>query len=349
MHLEAPQLINAVGKKANYIPTLDGIRAVAIAIVIASHEITGWSALGRSGVLLFFALSGYLITWRLLQEYRREGLISLRNFYIRRAFRILPPVIVYLGIVAALGAANAPSIRAALLFYINYLNLDATAWKVGHFWSLSVEEHFYLLWPALLIGLGVARGWQTAAVLAVGVSVWRILDNRHEWIAHVFNAPYLTASEYRTDLIADALFWGCSLAFIPRNLTLPWGAGVILSAGALAFLGVLIALSALGIPHVTMVVDFLPALVVGCIIFVPHLPLGRFLEWAPMRFIGRLSYSLYIWQQLFVGTIIPPLALLAIFVCAYVSYRWIEQPSIRFGRRWVDGRVWKAPKATHAG
>ena len=102
-----------MGEKTKYIPTLDGIRAFAIIIVIASHAIPGASAIGRSGVLLFFALSGYLITYRLLQEYHRGGFISLRDFYIRRAFRILPPVLIYLAVIAALGAAGAPAIRAA--------------------------------------------------------------------------------------------------------------------------------------------------------------------------------------------------------------------------------------------
>ncbi|HXI40052.1 MAG TPA: acyltransferase, partial [Bryobacteraceae bacterium] len=85
------------------IPTLDGLRAVAILLVLISHAIdrtqhTGLAELGHAGVAIFFALSGYLITTRLLIEYRATGAISLRNFYVRRAFRILPPAMLYLAI-----------------------------------------------------------------------------------------------------------------------------------------------------------------------------------------------------------------------------------------------------------
>src|ERR1700722_2606600 len=135
--------------QSDRIPALDGLRAIAVLIVIVSHTVDMQSHpalvhLGHVGVLLFFALSGYLITDRLLAEYRSTGAVSLRNFYLRRAFRILPPAVTFLGIMAILSHAglvvcSLPAIRAALLFYTNFADFGDIGWRVGHFWSLSVE------------------------------------------------------------------------------------------------------------------------------------------------------------------------------------------------------------------
>lgn len=323
------------------IPTLDGLRAVAILIVIASHSAhTGiLSQIGHMGVMIFFALSGYLITTRLLDEYRKRGRISLRDFYLRRAFRILPPALTYLTVVAVLAAlgliaCNGSAIWAALLFYINYLNDPG---YVGHFWSLSVEEHFYLFWPGLLVLFGVLGGWRTAAAFAVALALWRIGDTHFHIVARLLNAPYLQGNEYRTDLTADALLWGCVLAFVKGRSSAAVSTFVAIVT---AILMVWIELGVPGAPaklgYLAQNMHFLPALLLWAVVSCPAAPLGRFLEIAPMRFIGNLSYSLYIWQQLFLrgDTKLPAVVgLAAAFACAYLSYRFIEQPAIRWGRR----------------
>jgi len=152
---------------ALYLPTLDGWRALAILAVIFHHaNLFSAGPLsdqwifqnGYEGVDVFFAISGLLICWRLLDEESRRGRISLRNFYIRRAFRILPPAVIYLIAIAILSAiglihASAKELLASLLFFRNYLvqlgHFSVSPWFTGHFWSLSVEEHFYLLLPGL--------------------------------------------------------------------------------------------------------------------------------------------------------------------------------------------------------
>src|SRR5579859_7269324 len=114
--------MSATAPEPDRIPTLDGLRAVAILIVMVAHvfhDNVRLLALGHMGVLIFFALSGYLITTRLLAEYRSSGRISLRDFYLRRAFRILPPALAYLGVVSVLSAlglviCGAPAVRSAL-------------------------------------------------------------------------------------------------------------------------------------------------------------------------------------------------------------------------------------------
>lgn len=304
---------------------------------------SGLGRLGHVGVLIFFALSGYLITDRLLAEYRSAGTISLRNFYLRRAFRILPPAVFFLGVVAALNVAGVTfcswaAIRAALLFYINYCDFGAAGWKVGHFWSLSVEEHFYLVWPCLLIGLGILQGWRTAAIVAAALCIWRPLDNHYHFIARLFQNPHLATDPYRTDMVADTLLWGCCLAFL-----LPIRAAREQIFSTIAALGAGAALVVLSIDdtsHVTPLVHFLPTLLLAAIVWVPRAPIGRFLEFAPLRYLGKLSYSLYVWQQLVVGEFILPIALIIILACAYLSYRFVEQPSIRFGRKLI--RRWAA-------
>ena len=333
--------------KSNYIPTLDGLRAVAIFTVILAHSIEApthpkATGLGGIGVHIFFALSGYLITTRLLQEYTSTGDISLRNFYIRRVFRILPPAIFYLGIVWLLSRTrfvlcNWRAIRASLFFYANYSYYGAPGWRVAHFWSLSVEEHFYVFWPALFLFFDVRKGWRTAASAAIAIILWRILDDHFHIAAHLFRIPSLEQNLYRTDLVADVLFWGCCLAFYlrgpPRISLSPLRSTIIAAIAAC----VLVSPIFWPLKHSAFVMHLFPTVLLGAIVASPAAPIGRFLELPVMRFFGRLSYSLYIWQQLFLGGPGPrlplPIALAALLACAYFSYKVIEQPCIRFGHR----------------
>jgi peptidoglycan/LPS O-acetylase OafA/YrhL len=326
--------------RARHIPTLDGLRAVAILMVIASHahlSEAGWYPVvadGYVGVLIFFALSGFLITTHLIWEYDSLGRVSLRDFYIRRAFRILPPALLYLAALAALARAGLivcgwPSIRAALLFYANYVEHD---WAVSHFWSLSVEEHFYFLWPALLIAGTVRRGWLTALALAIAVVGLRFCVDHLEILGRLFGDR--AHGNYHTDLVFDALLWGCCLAFGLRRYRPAVNAA---AATLVALTAMCLLLVPLGPSRATFVRDLLPAVLLGSVVAAPRAPIGRILDSRLMSFIGRLSYSLYLWQQLFLTSPDwhwPILASLsALFACAYVSYRWVERPAIRFGRK----------------
>lgn len=333
--------------KTRHIPTLDGLRAIAITLVVGSHaHLTDASwyqilANGYVGVLIFFALSGYLITTHLIWEYEATGRISIGGFYIRRAFRILPPAVLYLAVLAALAGAGAivcewSSIRAALFFYANYVEHD---WPVSHFWSLSVEEHFYLLWPALLIAFGVRKGWVTALIGVLGVVALRLCVDR----LHLFHGVFsdLAHGNYHSDLIFDTLLWGCCLAFyLRKSAPAPSATVSTLVAAAAAFL--LLAPPSISVNRFTVLRDVLPAVLLAAIVTAPRAPIGRFLELAPLRFIGRLSYSLYLWQQLFLAAPEPylplPLALAALFACAFLSYQFVERPAIRFGRNLLVAR-----------
>jgi len=243
----------------------------------------------------------------------------------------LPPALTYLAILSALFAlgwvvCDVRSIIAAIFFWINYIPVTVVAWKAGHFWSLSVEEHFYLIWPALLILSGVVRGWRTAAFLAIVVCVWRSVGYNYHSLFH-------------TDYIADTLLWGCCLAFVPaRTIRFP----TMLALGLFAFFW----LVEFGPAHGRLMLaisHLLPSLILGVIVMSPRSLIGKFLELAPVRYFGRLSYSLYIWQQLFLGgpgqRLPALLGLAAAFACAYLSYRFIEHPCIQFGRQWIARRA----------
>jgi len=344
--------------KTEHIPTLDGIRAIAILVVMASHAFHDnpmLADLGHMGVMLFFALSGYLITTRLLAEHAKNGEISLRRFYLRRAFRILPPALTYITVVAAMTTAGImvcgwPSLRAALLFYINYVDPGVDGWRVTHFWSLSVEEHFYALWPLALIGFGVARGWRTALVFIVGIIAWRATDHYFHILEAVFHNANLHWNVSGTDAIADALLWGCVLSFF--KFKLHPNVSVVIALAAAVLLALITMHVRLPPPHniefVTTLEHLLPAIFLGAIVSFPGSIIGRFLELSPMRFIGHLSYSLYIWQQLFLGGPGPKLpALLGIMVVfgfAYLSYHFVEQPCISLGRK-IMGKLSQASLA----
>ncbi|HEY8671525.1 MAG TPA: acyltransferase, partial [Terriglobales bacterium] len=199
---------------AHRIPSLDGLRAISITLVILSHLVK-WKHIslapigsyGDLGVHVFFVLSGYLITNLLLQEYQRTSTISLRNFYIRRAFRIFPAAFVFLAVVGAIywRQMHWYHVAAALLYVAN---MDITRpWIFGHLWSLSIEEQFYLLWPFAI------KKWhhhRTTILLFVFLATPIFRVALYAFKVHSGLAGSLPA-------FADQLAIGCLLAiFAPR-------------------------------------------------------------------------------------------------------------------------------------
>ncbi|MES1262107.1 MAG: acyltransferase, partial [Acidobacteriota bacterium] len=157
---------------------------------------------GRWGVPVFFGLSGLLITKLLLEENDRRGSISLKAFYIRRCFRILPPMLLYLAVVQVAGLLQSTSeFWSCIFFFRNYLPWQQGSWYSGHLWSLSVEEHFYLFWPTVLVMTGVRRAWIPAVGLSLLSALWR------GW-------NLFPGNESRTDLHLDRLLLGAALAFL---------------------------------------------------------------------------------------------------------------------------------------
>ena len=351
------------------IPTLDGWRAVAIAAVMLSHgflltgaasrpvRVAGYIAqhLGGLGVALFFAISGYLITTLLLEEGELRGGVSLRGFYARRAFRILPAAYLYLIVLAIAGgygwldeSLRRGELASAAFFYNNYW--PERSWFTAHFWSLSMEEHFYLLWPALLGGTGTRRALLATGGLLAANALWR------PWSLAHLNLPYPALQ--RTDMRLDAFLYPGLLAIllhgpyrVPtlRVLTAAWFRVCSVLALAAAWVWML----AGSAPSTGTLVEsvLLPAMLVS-VIYWPGSLLFRILEWAPLRWVGRISYGLYLWQQLFfrptsaslsatVESFLPRIALT--FAAAIASYYLLERPFLNYGRR-VSSRFQKAPR-----
>jgi peptidoglycan/LPS O-acetylase OafA/YrhL len=341
------------GKRTGYIASLDGWRAVAIFWVLDGHSplwhvgriSDHWlHTTGDRGVGLFFALSGFLICTRLLREERQFGCVSLRSFYTRRLFRIQPAALTYLAVVSLLMFFGAipkawSAVVGAALMIRNFFPARVPNWDTVHFWSLAVEEHFYLFLPGFLV---LCKRYRLAimSALVVAFEVWRVI---------VLHTPKLKGFTllifFRTDVVIGGLFLGCvfALALMRPNLLAlattylrPW----------LALLYTAIVFARLELHHSNsdnaLLITVYPILIAATALHPTSLT-TRFLELAAVRFIGRISYSLYLWQELFFNYFVAPtphtfrshvfLCWCAVFACAIVSYYLIETPMIRYGHR----------------
>jgi peptidoglycan/LPS O-acetylase OafA/YrhL len=339
-------------KSVGYLPTLDGWRACAVMAVIVSHFAYSASIVqnaphwvhyvligsGVKGVQLFFAISGFLITSRLIEERNSFGRISLKRFYVRRVCRILPPAMTYLLVFALLGVTGFVPFQwkywlSAVCFFRNYMPVGGGTVLDIHYWTLSVEEQFYLIWPALLVSFGIYRAKYTASFLIFAVWIWRWIASNHIWGASVGQGDWS-----RSDMCFDGLLVGCFFALALESPQLKRWLAKYLSVGAVAAVIAIILVSG-GRTYTpggrTIQSTLMPVLIVATILN-PQTWLGRLLEIPVLRWIGRLSYSLYIWQQLFAfQKFLPSYALqfVALFGVAAVSFYWIEKPMIRLGYR----------------
>lgn len=209
----------------NYIPSLDGLRAVSVGLVFLSHAGASKLVPGGFGVTVFFFLSGYLITTLLVQEFERYRRIAIKAFYLRRLVRLAPPLLVTLAFGATLvhlglaqGDLNPATFLSQIFFYFNYFALFQTETGtsvegLGILWSLAVEEHFYLIYPwifvALFSGAGVIRNICWVLVLVI---LWRAV--RYFLLDHSFWAIYSS-----TDTRIDSLLYGCLLAVMTAKGT----------------------------------------------------------------------------------------------------------------------------------
>ena len=217
-------------RSLKYVPALDGLRAVAVVAVLTAHAAGAVFPGGKTGVILFFVLSGYLISSILMRDLSQSGRIHLGRFYLNRALRLFPAMLIALAgyVVLALAwpavgkaSLTLPTAPWAAVYLSNWYDIAAGAGRsvtgvLGHFWSLAVEEQFYLIWPFLLWAawrIGRHRGVLMAALIGC------VLSYGAKWV--------LAADGVRqggTDLAADALLVGCILAaavhLAPRAVSL---------------------------------------------------------------------------------------------------------------------------------
>jgi len=294
-------------------------------------------------------ISGFLITNLLLREHERTDRIDLPRFYLRRTLRIFPPYYVMVATMLVLGAAGVIDLARhdgvhALTYTANYY--PRRSWYFGHLWSLSVEEQFYLLWPATLLLLGRKRGLYAAALLLLACPVVRMVMRTHAPID-----GYEIGKTFET--VADSLAAGCLLAGLQGALRANGWYERFLASRWFAVIPIaVLALCALqsGRPAVKYVITY-PAMNIGIALSIDwavrhhESAVGRILNTRVLSAIGLVSYSIYLWQQLFLhpqaksALATFPLNLIAIATAAICSYFLIERPSLRIRQRY-ERRDW---------
>ena len=330
--------------------SLDGLRAISIFMVLVGHlnGTRGFPALrlqigdyAHLGVVIFFVISGFLITSLLMQEYEANERISLQLFYARRSLRIFPASYAYLGIVCIISAWGVFQLQArdiwhALTYTVNFL--PGRSWQIGHLWSLSVEEQFYLLWPLTFSVLGPRKSSRAAwSVVIVAIC------------ARIFNRFILIGTPYHDlemfPMVADSLAAGCLLARLREWLEgQGWYLRLFRPSWSILLLSVVLLLNRFeGYTVVnvfgTTIINFGIAILVHRSVYRPDSPIARVLNWKPVVFVGVLSYSLYLWQQLFLNrssgawfNMFPQNLLFAVGA-ALASYFLLEKPLFKLRHR----------------
>lgn len=369
---------------------IEGLRGLAVSLVVLEHAF-GQPAAGFIGVDVFFVISGFLITGLLLREWRTTGTISLTAFYARRARRILPVALVALTVTvgAAFALWTLPRALATLLDGVaglasvenwhlitlgtDYLAADGGTSPLQHFWSLAVEEQFYVFWPVLIVAAGVAAvrgGWarspRTGRLGTVSFGTVALLA-----IAMVTVCSMIYAG-WRTDTAPTAAyfdsvarFWELGLGAVaavvaPRLARCPLRfRRLAVLAGTLVILGSSLALGtallpSLGFPWPAAVIPVLGAVLVVGFGGIGTERAGAVLTNPVAGWLGRISYSLYLWHVPVIvfaaslGWVSAPAGGVVVLVSvgiAALSYRFIEVPTRRSG--WL--RRWERPRPTRHG
>jgi peptidoglycan/LPS O-acetylase OafA/YrhL len=346
-------------------PALDGLRGLAILMVLVSHMPNLGLTGGFYGVDLFFVLSGFLITSLLIEERRDTGAIRLPAFYARRALRLLPALAVVLGTIVVFSAWKDPapeaaSMRRSALIAIFY----STNWFQAYgalpnpvlspTWSLSIEEQFYLLWPPLLVlmlRLGASRRATVvlvAAMLLASAGVRALLwSDSTEGTRRVF---------FGTDTHADGLLCGVLAA-----LAMAWGGGPESPAAKRAVNWVAVGFLAFLVPFLGqwpfdrwllqggyLAMNAASAVLVVCLVTSPWRGLRAVFEFPPLVWFGRVSYGIYLWHIAVFwvlgrgtgsGVWHWPMAWAATVGLAAVSFYGLERPMLRLKRRFERVRV----------
>ena len=356
----------------DYIPALDGMRAVSVMLVVLSHFAVRMAP-GLLGVTVFFFISGYLITGQLLSEIDRTGAISLRLFYIRRVLRLYPALIAMLA--AGLltfsligGRITSLDTASALFYFVNILEIfrplasgmPGVPHPFGVLWSLAVEEHYYLFFPLLALALARRRGAFILAMLGLiaAVTIWRF------HVATLCDTGCtILRVEHGTDTRIDSILYGAVLASLLASKLRPATLRLI-STWQAALVGAFLIVSSLLVrdPWFRQTLRFSIQgiglfLLVGAVLYAPALAGAHaVLENRLAVRVGRWSYSLYLWHWLVLCAamaLLPPWAaaplvdaapsaawfalvfaplLAASFALAAASYYGIERPMLRVRR-----------------
>lgn len=343
---------------------IDAWRFIAIALVLICHVLAyshPWyreqfpslvwrlQNLGTFGVQIFFCISGFVICRGLLHEQSTTGAVGIRSFYIRRFFRIIPPLFIYMLAIAALSASGlveAPlgAFVKASLFLCN-IGSESCGWFLGHTWSLAYEEQFYLVFPLLFVAFAAPRTrhlivWLTG--LAMLASLMMHAASFHQ------SAGYASTFVYMLMGCVAALYWPTWEAVLKRMPVAVW-------VGLLAAMPLLTSLIVLPDPLRYLVSVVLAPPAICAVIFATPVSvpaIGKFFLNPVVAHLGKISFTVYLWQQLATAPhagsplYFVYIALGVVFLVALLSYRYFEQPLMSLGNRY--SRAAKLKASAHA-
>lgn len=327
---------------------IDVWRCLAIGLVIFSHIVTfshpwyketfpglAWRVepLGKLGVELFFCISGFVISRGMLKESMKSGTVNMRSFYIRRAFRILPPLLFYIAVLALLALAGlveleARQVASAIGFVCNVGDFNC-GWLLGHTWSLAFEEQFYIVFPMLFLVFGFAAYRNKLATMALAMLLTTAIAQLtgYDTIGY-----YVSTFAYMVWGCVFALYWD-KLKSLLANIPFPiW----LLSAAVLP------GVHFVAVPEVfhRFIYPVLAPLVICIVIFgtpAQHFIVRRLFTNTRLAYLGRISYSIYLWQQLATGDFglssptVAPLLVPCVILVAHLSFRYFETRMIAIG------------------
>ncbi len=357
-----PYLLTDIAPRRGHVPSLDGLRAVSISLVVLQHFGAGLPGMppvpGLFGVEIFFSISGFLIARLLLAELIETGRLSLVDFYFRRLLRLSPPLVALVAAMSifmlAIGERDLRAGACALFYVTNYCVTDVGAMYAGSgvnlegTWSLAVEEHFYLVFPLLLVWLfpkGPRALYLAVAAICLGALSFRI--------AYALDGRPQNFLVWRSESAFDLILGGCLVSILSARLsgraalrrvattTCLGGATLVFLAGAILSttgkLGMAIGQSGVAL--------WVAVLIVNTLLNPDLAGLRAFLNLPALQWLGRISYSLYLWHSLIalvgnhydllrgypgaVGGIAASVAL------ASASYYWLERPILRRREQWA--------------
>lgn len=353
--------------KPGYIPALDGLRGIAVLAVMAFHARFSFFQGGFLGVDVFFVLSGFLITTLLIKEYDAGKRIGLKNFYMRRVLRLAPALLLFLLVVVIISFLflqkkqlyySLVDVLIALFYMSNWshaFNIHPPAF-IGHIWTLSVEEQFYILWPLtfiLLLKVIKSRGYIALIVLLAAISSWMLriyLLSSGATIKRVYAG---------LDTRADTLLIGCFLAIVLSSNLMSLNARQRLS-NALRYMAPLSAVLIIRFFVVQywmsprlyyvnfFVLEILIAIIILDIVISGQSMLKSMLSARPLVWFGGISYGVYLWHYPiytymfnigFSKVGVFTLGSVFTLAAASASYYCLERPFLKLKSRWAPSKA----------
>lgn len=348
------------GSASGYVPAFDGLRAIAVSIVMGDHGAYGHIPGGFLGVDLFFTLSGFLITGILLEEHDRTGSVSLKNFYGRRILRLYPALLIAVLLAGALWATVPPetvvrpwsrTVLPVLFYYANFVYTDLGS--LGHTWSLAVEEQFYLIWPIVVVALFPRRGrWTVMAVSAALILLANVTRTVMEQRGATLQTLYALAPARMDALMVGAL---CAILVSEKCNWLRFVRGTFVVAFVVALLLVALPFLQYDTPWLYHGGFTLVAVASGALIMSVRAAssesLGkRLLSHRWSVWVGKRSYGVYLYHvPIFLALehlrragsplnflAVSSLKIVATLIAAGLSYHFVELPFLKLKARFRD-------------